>query len=85
MIQASKDQLHIILSRSLSGRLPGLAQTSNAVECNNRNALGNADVIHTRYATLFCCIKVTSRHHVMMRGVEWSVILHGLLTNLRRV
>jgi hypothetical protein len=40
MIQASKE-LHIILSRSLSGRLPGsrLSQRSNAVECNNGNAL----------------------------------------------
>jgi hypothetical protein len=63
MIQASKE-LHIILSRSLSGRLPGsrLAQTSNAVECNNGNELQNADVVHTCYITLFCCVKVTSRH-----------------------
>jgi hypothetical protein len=40
MIQASKE-LHIILSRSLSGRLPGsrLDQRSNAVECNNGNVL----------------------------------------------
>jgi hypothetical protein len=81
MIQASKE-LHIILSRSLSDRLPGsrLAQTSDAVECNNGNALRNADVVHMRYVTLFCCVKVMSRHHVMMHG-EWSVIhLHGLLT-----
>jgi hypothetical protein len=36
--------------------------------------------VHTRYVTLFYCVKVTSRHHVMMRG-EWSVIhLRGLLT-----
>jgi hypothetical protein len=62
MIQASKE-LHIILSRSLSGRLPGLrlAQRSNAVECNNGNALRNAYVVHTRYVTLLCCVKVTSR------------------------
>jgi hypothetical protein len=59
MIQASKE-LHIILSRSLSGRLPGsrLAQTSNAVECNHGNALRNADVVHVRYVTLFYCVKV---------------------------
>jgi hypothetical protein len=36
MIQTSKE-LHIIISRSLSGHLPGsrLAQKANAVECNN--------------------------------------------------
>jgi hypothetical protein len=64
MIQASKE-LHIILSRSLPGRLPGsrLSQRCNAVECNNGNALRNADVVHTRYVTLFCCVKVTSSHH----------------------
>jgi hypothetical protein len=63
MIQASKE-LYIILSISLSGHLPGscLAQRSNAVQCNNGNALRNADVVHTRYVRLFCCVKVMSRH-----------------------
>jgi hypothetical protein len=57
MIQASKE-LHIILSRSLSGR----------------------HVLYTRCVTLFCFVKVTSHHHVMMRG-EWSmIVLCGLLT-----
>jgi hypothetical protein len=61
---------------------PRLDQRSNAVECNNGNALRNAVVVHTFcmcYVTLFCCVKVMFRH-VMMRG-EWSVIhLTGLLT-----
>jgi hypothetical protein len=45
MIQASKE-LHIILSRSLSGRLPGshLDQRSNAVEYNNGNSLRQSHV-----------------------------------------
>jgi hypothetical protein len=37
------------------------------VECNNGNALRNAGVVHTHYITLFCCVKVTSRHIMMRR------------------
>jgi hypothetical protein len=64
MIQASKE-LHIILSRSLSGRLHGsrLAQRSNAVECNNGNALRNADVVTSSIRdTLHCSVVSKSRH-----------------------
>jgi hypothetical protein len=66
MIQASKE-LHIILSRGLSGRLPGsrLAQTSDAVECNNGNALRNADVVTSSMrATSHCSVASKSRHVV---------------------
>jgi hypothetical protein len=65
MIQASKE-LHIILSRSLSGRLPAgsrLAQRFNAVECNNGNALRNADVMTSSIrATSHCSVVSKSRH-----------------------
>jgi hypothetical protein len=64
MIQASKE-LHIILSRSWSGRLPGsrLAQASNAVESNNGNALRNADVVTSSIcATSHCSVASKSRH-----------------------
>jgi hypothetical protein len=81
MIQASKE-LHIILSRSLSGRFPGsrLAPTSNAVECNNGNALRNADVVTSSIPVTSYYSVASKSRHVMMRR-EWSVIhLRGLLT-----
>jgi hypothetical protein len=57
MILASKE-LHILLSRSLSGRLA--QRSNNAVECKCTAKCRHHDVIQTRYVTLFCCVKVTS-------------------------
>jgi hypothetical protein len=58
LILASKE-LHIILSRSLSGRLPG--SLKDPIQLNATMAMH--DVVHTRYVTLFCCVNVTSSHH----------------------
>jgi hypothetical protein len=59
-------ELHILLSSSFSGRL---AQQRNADV-----------VVHTCYVTLFCCVKVTSCHHVMMHRERSMIHLRGLLT-----
>jgi hypothetical protein len=63
MIQASKE-LHIILSRNLSGRLPGsrLDQRSNAVECN---ALRNAAVVTSSLRAMSHCSVASKSRHVI--------------------
>jgi hypothetical protein len=77
MIQASKELSYYSFKKLVGSRLD---QRSNAVECNNGNALRNAAVVASSMHTTSHCSVALKSHHVMMRG-KWSVIhLRGLLT-----